>query len=237
MKGFKALSFAIFFIFMILVHAKAGTLNSIYSQISTSFMLSKTVKCDELQAKFEVYAEGDNYSMALKRVTEINNRFLTFLKKTLSANDIKESTTYGYSKKAIMYVYIRSKKIYALQSILKYITNNNFQYKTAIKPIYIQFTVSKKLKNKVKNQLFMEALNKAISKLTMVNSILSSNYEIGSLDIETNDQNFNPLKRNAFKTFYKSHSGIEQTHNDIQIAPGTITINVIVKLKMIKKLN
>ncbi len=215
-----------------------NTPKPLYSTITTSFVLSKTIKCDEVKARFRVYAEGDNYNMALQRLTKINNDFMRFLKKEFGSKDVKTTNAYGFGKTAMIYVSIHTKKINKIPSVLSYIANKNFQYKTGIKPLYIEFGVSNQLKQDVKNTLFLEALKRANAKLTVVNSILSNGYVIGSLDIGENAEYPTFYERNTVRTLYKSAAKpSNQAENRIQTSPGSITIKIKVGLKMVKKID
>ncbi|NOZ83359.1 MAG: SIMPL domain-containing protein [Epsilonproteobacteria bacterium] len=207
-----------------------------YSIISTSFYLSKTVDSDKVKADFKVYAEGDNYNMALRRLTKINNNFLFFLKNLFPKQDIQTKDAYGYSKTAVVFVSIDSKKINKIASVLRYIANKNFQYKTGIKPINIRFIVSDRLKQAVKAVLFKKALNKAKMKLIVVNKILGGGYLISNLQIR-----FNPMypvsytMANSAKTLYRA--GLARSNNqNMQLSPGTAKIKVNVELQMSRKM-
>ncbi|GMT43561.1 MAG: hypothetical protein IEMM0003_0380 [bacterium] len=205
-----------------------------YSTISTSFYLSKTVNSDKVKADFKVYAEGDNYNMALRRLTKINNNFLFFLKKLFPKQDIKTRNAYEYSKTAVIFVSIDSKKIDKITSVLKYIANKDFQYKTGIKPINIRFIVSDRLKQAVKAVLFKKALNKAKMKLIVVNKILGGGYLISNLQV-----GFSPVYpvsyalANSAKTLYRAGSTRSNNQN-MRLSPGTAKIKVNIELQMSK---
>lgn len=238
MRYVKILFVVVFSFFMSLGYSNAQEAKSpVYSFVSTSFVLTKTIKCDEVKAKFEVYAEGDTYSMALKRLTNINNNFVNFLRKTFSPKEVQTSNAYGYSKTAMIYVSVKSKKTDKISSVLSYIADKTFQYKTGIKPLYIRFIVSNKLKREVKNALFLEALRIANAKLTVVNSVLSNGYKIGSIDIGENTQYPVLYERNTFRTLYKGAPASSNGQEKIQTSPGSLTVKVNVRLKLIKKID
>ncbi len=239
MKRVQVLLFAVLLLFIGSNRSNAETGNPVvFSKISTAFVLSKTVKCDEVKAQFKVYAEGDNYKMALQRLTEINNDFLNFLKKTFGLKEVKTSSAYGYSKTAVMYVTLHTRRIDKIPFVLGYIAGKNFQYKTGIKPAYIRFGLSEELKQKIKNAMFLKALKMANEKLTVVNSILSNGYKIGSLSIGENSAYPVLYGRSQTEAFYKSFSKSSGgADNNIQTSPGSVTIKVKVTLEMIKKID
>ncbi len=225
---------------ILLIFANSATAKDIvknrYSTISTSFYLSETVNSDKVKADFKVYAEGDNYNMALRRLTKINNNFLLFLKKLFSKQDIQTRNAYGYSKTAVIFVSIDSKKIDKIASVLRYIANKNFQYKTGIKPINIRFVVSDRLKQTVKAVLFKKALNKAKTKLLVVNKILGGGYLISNLQVR-----FTPMYPVSYaladsaKTVYRARSNRSNNQN-MQLSPGTAKIKVNIELQMSKRM-
>ncbi len=51
-----------------------------WSNISTTYQLSKQVPNNRVFASFAVFAAGDTYAMALRRATKINNNLLCFKK-------------------------------------------------------------------------------------------------------------------------------------------------------------
>ncbi len=238
MRYVKNLFVVVFSFFIGLGYANAqGVKNPVYSSVSTSFVLTKTIKCDEVRAKFEVYAEGDTYSMALKRLAKINNDFVKFLRKTFNPKEVQTSNAYGYSKTAVLYVSVKSKKTGKISNVLSYIANKTFQYKTGIKTVYIRFVVSNKLKSEVKNSLFLEALKIANAKLAVVNSVLSNGYKIGLLDIGENTEYPILYERNTFRTLYKGAPASSSGQDKIQTSPGSVTVKVKVRLKLIKKID
>ncbi len=75
------------------------------------------------------------------------------------------------------------------------------------------------------------------AKLAVVNSVLSNGYKIGSLDIGENTEYPILYERNTFRTLYKSASVSPGGEEKIQTSPGSVTIKVKVRLKLIKKID
>ena len=209
--------------------------NVLYSKISTSFTISKIVDCNELKAQFAVYAEGDNYSMAIKRVSKINNGFAVFLKKLFPKQDIQTVNSYGYSKTATIYISIHTKKINKISKVLSYIAKKNFPYKSGIKPVYIRFGLSDKLKAQIKDELFKDALIQAKNRLSVINKTLSSNYEISNISVDTQYPVYYAQNR-AMVFGVKNRRSIKTDSAAVQTLPGSISIKSSVRLEFAKRL-
>ena len=235
----KSVLIAVFLFLSVLVYnSNAACVNKpLYSTVSTSFVISKTVKCDKVEARFLIYAEGDNYAMALKRLSKMNNDFLKLLRKLFPNENIKTSGSYGYSNEASLNISIDTKKIGKIPDVLRYIANNNFQYKTGIKPVYIKFGVSSQLKKSTYNDLFKEALDTAKVKLKIVNDEFSGGYEISNLDVGYNAGYPVLYAENRLVSMYKGASKSIGAGPNIQTSPGSIKIDIRAKVDMIKKLS
>ncbi len=202
---------------------------NLYSKVSTTFTVSKSINCDEAVAKFVVYAEGDNYSLALERLSKINNAFILFLEKEFSKQEVKTTNSYNYSKTAKMYIEIRTKKIKKISDVLDYIAKKQFLYKAGIKPVYVNFDLSEKLKNRIKQNLFRAALIEAKKRLSIVNKTLSEGYKISKISSYSQYQNIYAQNREMAFSLTKSKS-----LQSIRITPGNIIVKSNVSVEFIK---
>lgn len=215
--------FLVFFmLFAFAWHANAA--EPLISKVSTSFALSQRVKCDRVNARFELFAQGDNYSMALERLSKLNNNFMNFLKTIFPKNDVKTSNVYGYGTTVSSYVSIDSERINAVGKVLNYIAGKKFPYKTGIKPVYVRFGISNKLKQRVNDELFRRSLRMVKERLNTVNSEISKGYVIGNLNVRFGSQyRIMPLSK-----------GI--TTSTFTTSAGEMKINANVDLDLIKRL-
>ncbi|WP_025270225.1 SIMPL domain-containing protein [Hippea sp. KM1] len=157
-----------------------------YSVISTNFKISKSVECDRLIAGFSVWAEADNYAMALGRLKPINKDFMRFLSSLLPKSDIKTNNSYSYSKRATVVIKIDTSKMSVLSKILNYLSEKNFPYKTGIEVDYVSYAVSYNKQARLKQEIFKEALLKAKELLKTINSIMNQKYYLGNLSVNYN---------------------------------------------------
>jgi predicted secreted protein len=235
MLKFKTLSI-LFIVFQILAYnaiAKDSKTKPL-SIVTTSTTISKTVKCNKALAKFELYAEGDNYSMALERLKKINNNFLKFIKERFTQKEIQTSSIQGYSKNASIYVTVDTGKIGKIQDIFQYILNTKFEYKTGIKPINLNLYISNELQRKIENMLFKNALETAKAKLKTTNEILGG-YFIKNIYTRFNSTNPIEYDRNngLMRTYYQK----SQRKSNINIASGSKTIKININLSLAKKMD
>ncbi|WP_022670509.1 SIMPL domain-containing protein [Hippea alviniae] len=172
------------------------------SVISTSFEIKKLVNCDRVNMTFKVWAEGDNYTEALKRLKPINNEFVGFLKKIYASKSIKTVSGYNSSKMASIIITVNSDKINSTGRVLNYISNRRFPYKTGITTVNIKYTLSDKKETEIKNEIFKEALVKCKRLLSIVNSTLNSKYKIGSIDVKYSHPFF--IREGNIRAFSKS---------------------------------
>lgn len=232
---FKRIVYTVFImLFLMAGYSKANNLDkTVYSTVLLPITISKIVKCDRVKARFEVYAEGDSYNMALKRLKKVNNDFISFLKKQFTDNEIQTKNIYGYSKNAAIYVSIDTNKIKRIQSALRYILNRNFEYKTGIKPIDLNLYISNELEQKIEDTLFRQLLKISKEKLKETNTILGDGYAIKDIDINFNA--YNPIVYRNNLTLYKSSS--VGSKGAINISQGSKKIKLNAKVKMIKQIN
>ena len=230
---FKRIVYTVFVMFFFIVgYSKADNLDkAVYSTVSLPITLFETVKCDRVKAQFEVYAEGDSYSMALKRLKNVSNSFMEFLKKHFSENEIQTRNIYGYSKNALVSVSIDTDKIKKMQSVIQYILNRNFEYKTGIKPTGLNLYISNELKQKTEDALFRQLLKISKEKLKETNIILGGGYTVKDININFNA--YSPAVYRNSLTLYKSASIVSKS--GINISQGSKKIKLSAKLKMIKK--
>ncbi len=149
-----------------------------YSTVELSFSLEKEIIPDVVVAKFEVYAEGDNYNMALSRMQGIYKDFMGFLKELFPEKEIKTEVGYSYSNTAKMIVIIRTKDKEKVEKAIGYVLSKKFSYKTGINIADIKFIVSKERLSSLKEEIFKDALKEAKRKQKVINEILNSSYKI-----------------------------------------------------------
>ncbi len=230
MKRLLMLCMAVFFIIIQVSNAK--DLNtSLYSRISVSFKLNKIVKCDKLKARFEVYAEGDNYEMALKRLKKLNNNFLNFLRKHFANGEIQTSALSNYSKQAILYLTVDTNKPKKIQNVLDYIGHSSFEYKTGIRVVLLKPYISNKLKLKMENIIFKNAIVATKEKLKTVNALLNKGYKIKNIRINF-AKNCQTYRENSQAVFYKS-----QGRQNINLSTGSKVIRAYITADFIKSIN
>ncbi len=201
------------------------------STISTSFEIKKLISCDKVNLKFKVWAEGDNYAEALKRLKPINNEFLAFLKKIYATKSIKTVSGYSSSKMASIIVIVNSDKVNSTGKILNYISNRHFPYKTGITTINIKYTLSDKKETRIKNEIFKEALVKCKKLLSIVNSTLNSKYRIGSIDVRYSQPFF--VDEGLVRAFSKSASSASRfsTSSGEKLIKADVRFSAVLTLK------
>ncbi len=236
----KRLIFSVFLILLSMafmvpsLFASDNASKPIYSIISTSFTLTKQVKCDRLKAAFLIYAEGDNYSMALRRLQSINNKFLKFLKGIFPAKDIQTNSSFQYSNRASLIVKLDTGKVEGLKRVLGFIAEQSFPYKTGIRTEYIRYTLSDKLREEIKGDLFKEALKKAKAKLLTVNEILGGGYEVKKLTIGS--PSLYRFNRSFGALMTKSMAAPKTSSSSLEVSPGSVRIDLSVNLELIRKI-
>ncbi len=191
-----------------------------WSNISTTYQLSKQMPNNRVLASFEVFAAGDTYAMALQRATKINNNFLSFLKKIFNPKNIKTHSSYNQSDKASIAISIDSSRINNISKVLQYIASRHFAYKTGIKPDSIKFTVSEQRKQAMQSELLRIAIIQAKQKLKMINSLLGGGYTIRSLTVRYQSNRIYPRYIRMDKTLLGVSASSRQ-QSPIYIASGS----------------
>jgi len=182
-KTVRKMELTITFLFLFLILFVASAKAAEISTISTSFEIKKLVDCDRLNMRFKVWAEGDNYAGALKRLKPVSNKFISFLKEIYDSKSIKTIAGYSSSTMASLIVVVNSDKIRSVGKVLNYISNRHFPYKTGITTIELKYTLSDKKEREIKSSIFKEALIKCKNLLEIVNNTLNSKYRIGSINV------------------------------------------------------
>ncbi len=206
--------------------------NDVYSTISTSFTVQKRVSCDRLQMKFKVWAEGNTFSNALKRLKPINNDFLSFLNTIYQKNEIRTQVDYRGSRVAIAYILINTDKVETPHKVLAYISKRHFPYQTGINIERLSFSLSNKKAAKVKAEMFKQSLIRCKQLLKIINATLGKKYNISSVKITYGEPRpvFNPFApRMLLKAAPKGNS------NGIQTVSGQRIIKAQVKFSAISK--
>ncbi len=206
----------------------------VYSTVKTSFKLTRNVKCDGVKALFVVYAEGDNYSMALKRLKSLNNRFVKFLNTLFSAKDIQTVSPFQYSNRASLSITLNTGNISGISKVLGYISAQNFPYKSGIRVEFIRYVVSDELRSRVKGELFKEALNKARERLLTINEILGGGYEIKTLSI--GEPAIRMLGKPFDLMFRKAPLSKGASKSGIETSPGSVKITTQVEMEAIRRI-
>ncbi len=195
-----------------------------YSTVEFSFSLEKQVVPDIVIASFEVFAEGDNYNMALSRMKKIYNDFFNFLKTIFSEEEIKTQPEYSYSNTAKMLILVKTKEKEKVEKAIGYILSKNFPYKSGITISDIRFSVSKSKQKRVKTQLFKEALKEAREKQKIVNSMLDGSYKISYLKLNWSREKIRPYTREIMAMTkeietegLKISSGIQKIKLDVHL--------------------
>ena len=207
--------------------------NDVYSTISTSFTIQKRVNCDRLHMKFKVWAEGNTFSDALKRLKPINNEFLNFLKTIYPKNEIRTQVNYSGSRTAIVYILIDTDKTETAQKVLAYISKRHFPYQTGINVERLSFSLSNKKAVKVKAEIFKQSLIRCKQLLKIINRTLGKKYNISSVKISYGEPRpvFNEFApRMLLKAAPKGGS------NGIQTASGQRIIKAHVNFSAISKI-
>ncbi len=175
-----ALIFGLIFCFLVPGLALA---NNIYSTISTTFNIQRQVNCDRLVMKFRVWAEGNTFSEALKRLKPINNDFLKFLNKIYKKNEVKSQVNYNGERTAQVIISIDTHKVLSAPRVLGYISSRHFPYQTGIDIVNLRYSLSEKKLNEVKSNLFKEALTRSKTLLRIINANLNRKYAISKISV------------------------------------------------------
>ncbi len=235
MKRGLILFFVFVFLFSFSFIASADdNKHRLLSIVKLPLELSKFVECDRISASFKIYAQGDNYNMALKRLQKINNDFLVFLKKRFDKNEIKTGAIGGYSNNATVYVSVDTDKIKKIQGVLSYILNKKFEYKTGIKPLNLRPYISNKLRYKVENNLYVEALNIAKQKLKRLNIVFGGGYFMKNMNMSYNGFVLDYAAKNTASGVYLSKSMPRYKKQGLEISSGRKTVRLNAKLEFAK---
>ncbi len=230
MKGRKFL----IAVFILTIFPRLVFSKELYSTISTSFQLKKRVSCDRLIMKFRVWANGNTFPEALKRLKPINNEFLAFLKKIYPLEQIKTQMGYGGERSAAIIITIDTNKVNSAGRVLKFISNKHFPYQTGINISKLTYTVSNKKMARVKALIFKEALLRCKQLLKITNSILKRTYYVSSINISYGGVRaiYNEPQRNIL--FKASSKPIE--NGGIKTNPGQKLIKATVSFSAISKI-
>ncbi len=166
------------FVFLLLFSFLSFADEKDYSVVELSFSIEREIVPDVVVAKFEVYAEGDNYNMALSRMQGVYKDFVGFLKNLFSEKEIKTEVGYSYSNTAKMIVVVKTKDKEKIERAISYVLSKKFPYKTGINIADTKFIVSKEKLSSLKEEIFKEALKEAKKKQKVINEILNSSYKI-----------------------------------------------------------
>ncbi len=208
--------------------------NDVYSTISTSFTVQKRVNCDRLQLKFKVWAEGNTFSDALKRLKLINNEFLKFLETIYGKNEIRTQVDYSGSRTAIVYVLIDTNKVGTPHKVLAYISKKQFPYQTGINIERLSFSLSNKKAAKIKAEIFKQSLIRCKQLLKIINATLGKKYNISSVKISYGEPRpvFNPYEpRILLKAAPKGSSNGIQTASGQRIIKANVNFSAISKIE------
>ncbi|AEA33591.1 hypothetical protein [Hippea maritima] len=219
----KRLLFAVLLSFIFVVN---GYASEKYSTISTNFEITKMVKCDRLIAGFRVCAQANTFSEALNRLKPVNNEFLNFLYSLLPKSDIKTRDAYSSSNGAALIVMVDTKKILVLPKILNYISTKKFPYKVGVEVLYISYGISDETQNKVKSEIFKDALQRSKYLLNIINNEMGRKYYLGNLYV---NYSFGPImlrNSNFERLMAKSNTAVESTPIETSSGSKLIKVNV-----------
>jgi len=228
----KAIVFIVVFIFLVPLITQA---KAVYSTISTSFQIQKRTNCDRLAMKFRIWAEGNTFSDALKRLKPLNNEFLSFLASIYPKEQVRSQVNFSGIKEAVAYVEVNTDKIKSAQKIFEYILKKKFPYQTGINIEELRYFLSNQKANKIKSEIFKEALVRCKQLLKIINTSLHKNYNISSINISFGKPRaiYNELRpRILFKAISKSEkeTGI-QTSSGQRIIIATVSFSAISKIE------
>ncbi len=221
-------------LFILILLPNLAISKELYSTISTSFQIKKRVNCDRMIMKFRVWANGNTFSEALKRLKPINNEFLTFLKKIYPQEQIKTQMGYGGERSAAVIITIDTNLVHSARRVLSFISKKHFPYQTGINITKLTYTVSDKKMAKVKALIFKEALLRCKHLLKITNNILKRSYNVSSINV--NFGGVRTIYREPQRTILFKASSKSLGNGGIKTNPGQKLIKATVSFSAISKI-